>query len=161
MRSAYKQKNPTISNVKSLDLNGPPDTFSLEQFFPLRHPQFFLHTSFKPYFFSYIVSAALYSISKNCPAVGRWSSGYPANTCTFPGQFSMPALPSCEQRSPQPSKHDQKLPPQADKLPSARLATGQAWCKSASYTAGEYNNHSLCEWYPEGAASGQIVYQSF
>ena len=49
----------------------PPDTFSLEQFFPLRHPQFFLHTSFKSYFFSYIVSAALYSISKNCPAVGR------------------------------------------------------------------------------------------
>ena len=59
------------NDVKSLDLNGPPDTFSLEQFFPLRHPQFFLHTSFKSYFFSYIVSAALYSISKNCPAVGR------------------------------------------------------------------------------------------
>ena len=33
----------------------------------------------------------------------------------------MPALPSCEQRSPQPSKHDQKLPPQADKLPFLRL----------------------------------------
>lgn len=62
---------------------GPPDTFSLEQFYSLRHHQFFLYASFKPYFFSYIVSAALYSISKNCPAVGRWSSGYPANTCTF------------------------------------------------------------------------------
>ena len=69
-----KTNNPNpspIGNKFGLFLFGPPDTFSLEQFFPLRHPQFFLHTSFKSYFFSYIVSAALYSISKNCPAVGR------------------------------------------------------------------------------------------
>lgn len=49
----------------------PPDASSLEQFYSLRHHQFFLYASSKPYFFSYIVSAALYSISKNCPAVGR------------------------------------------------------------------------------------------
>jgi hypothetical protein len=82
---------------------------------------------------------------KTVPPLADDPAGIPPTPALSPGQFSTPALPSCEQRSPQPSKHDQKLPPQADKLPSARLATGQAWCKSASYTAGEYNNHSLCE----------------
>ena len=69
--ASAKTKKFPVEQLFDWESSGPPDTFSLEQFFPLRHPQFFLYASFKPYFFSYIVSAALYSISKNCPAVGR------------------------------------------------------------------------------------------
>jgi len=93
-----KTNNPNpspIGNKFGLFLFGPPDTFSLEQFFPLRHPQFFLHTSFKSYFFSYIVSAALYSISKTVPPLADDPAGIPPTPAlfqvSFPYQLCRPA----------------------------------------------------------------------